>query len=32
VWCAGPAIEHVHSIRPLREIVQDLTTGYVPPR
>jgi len=24
VWCAGPAIEHVKSIRPLREIVADL--------
>lgn len=25
LWCAGPAIEHVHSIRPMREIVQSLT-------
>ena len=25
VWCAGPAIEHVHSIRPMKEIVQTLT-------
>ena len=25
VWCAGPAIEDVHSIRPLKEILQDLT-------
>lgn len=25
VWCAGPAIEHVHSIRPLKEILKDLT-------
>jgi nitronate monooxygenase len=25
VWCAGPAIEHIHSIRPLREIMKDLT-------
>jgi nitronate monooxygenase len=24
VWCAGPAIEYVKSIRPLREIVKDL--------
>ena len=24
VWCAGPAIEHVHSIRPLKEILRDL--------
>lgn len=25
VWCAGPAIEHVHSLRPLKEIMKDLT-------
>ncbi len=25
VWCAGPAIEHVHSIRPMAEIVNTLT-------
>jgi nitronate monooxygenase len=25
VWCAGPAIEYIHSIRPLREILKDLT-------
>jgi nitronate monooxygenase len=25
VWCAGPAIEHIHSIRPLRQIMKDLT-------
>ncbi len=25
VWCAGPAIEHVHSIRPMAEIVKTLT-------
>lgn len=28
VWCAGPAIEHVHSIRPMGEIVQTLTKEY----
>lgn len=28
VWCAGPAIEYVHSIRPLREIISDLTSAY----
>jgi len=28
VWCAGPAIEHVHAIRPLRDIVQTLTAEY----
>jgi nitronate monooxygenase len=25
VWCAGPAIEYIHSIRPLREILGELT-------
>lgn len=25
VWCAGPSIEHVNSIRPIKEIVADLT-------
>jgi nitronate monooxygenase len=25
VWCAGPSIEHVHRIRPVREIVNELT-------
>lgn len=29
VWCAGPAIEYVKSIRPLRDIVQQLTTEFV---
>lgn len=24
VWCAGPAIEHIHSIRPLKTIMKDL--------
>lgn len=24
LWCAGPSIEHVHSIRPVREIVNGL--------
>ena len=28
VWCAGPAIEHVHSIRPMSEIVNELTKEY----
>jgi len=28
VWCAGPAIEHVHSIRPLGEIVRALTMEF----
>jgi nitronate monooxygenase len=25
VWCAGPAIEHVHAVRPMKEIVKQLT-------
>lgn len=28
VWCAGPAIEHVHRIRPMGEIVQTLTKEF----
>jgi nitronate monooxygenase len=28
VWCAGPAIEYVHSVRPLKEIIGELTRGY----
>lgn len=28
VWCAGPAIEHVKSIRPMREIVSQLTAEF----
>lgn len=28
VWCAGPAIEHVHRIRPMAEIIQTLTKEY----
>ena len=27
MWCAGPAIEHVHSVRPLREILGDITSS-----
>lgn len=27
VWCAGPAIEHVHDIRPMSEIVKQVTSG-----
>lgn len=26
VWCAGPSIEHVNSIRPVRQIVQELVS------
>lgn len=28
VWCAGPTIEFVHSIRPMKEIFDDLKKGY----
>ncbi len=28
VWCAGPAIEHVDSIKPVAEIIQKLTKEY----
>jgi nitronate monooxygenase len=24
VWCAGPSIEHVHAIRPVKQIVEEL--------
>lgn len=28
VWCAGPSIEHVKSIRPLKEIIDQLTSEF----
>ncbi len=28
VWCAGPSIQHVHAIRSVSEIVNDLKNGY----
>ena len=28
VWCAGPAIEYVHSVRPMREIIDQLTREF----
>lgn len=28
VWCAGPAIEHVDSIKPIAEIIKKLTKEY----
>lgn len=28
VWCAGPAIEYVHAVRPLKEIITQLTSEY----
>ncbi len=30
LWCAGPSIEYVHSIRPMREIITGLTHTLVP--
>jgi nitronate monooxygenase len=29
VWCAGPSIEYVKSIRPMAEIVQTLTSEFI---
>jgi nitronate monooxygenase len=28
LWCAGPSIEYVQSIRPMKSIIADLTEGY----
>jgi nitronate monooxygenase len=28
VWCAGPAIEHVHSIQPMAQIINKLTSEF----
>jgi len=28
VWCAGPSIEYIHSIRPVKEIIQTLIKEY----
>ena len=28
MWCAGPSIEYVHSIRPVKQIVEELLQGY----
>jgi len=28
VWCAGPAIEHVTAIRPMKDIINTLITGW----
>jgi nitronate monooxygenase len=27
VWCAGPSIKHVHSIRPIKTIIQELVSN-----
>lgn len=28
VWCAGPSIEHVHAVRPVKEIISQLIREY----
>ncbi|RAW00390.1 NAD(P)H-dependent flavin oxidoreductase [Pseudochryseolinea flava] len=28
VWCAGPAIEHVHAIQPIANIIESITTEF----
>jgi nitronate monooxygenase len=28
MWCAGPSIEYVHSIRPVKQIVDELLAGF----
>ena len=28
VWCAGPSIEYVTEIKPLKEIINQLTSNY----
>lgn len=28
VWCAGPSIEHVHSVRPIKDIIDELKEQY----
>lgn len=28
VWCAGPSIEHVHAVRPMREIIAEIRNDY----
>ncbi|MBX2957063.1 MAG: nitronate monooxygenase [Cyclobacteriaceae bacterium] len=30
IWCAGPSIEYVHSVRPMKDIVNDLTNTLAP--
>ena len=29
MWCAGPSIEYVHAIRPVKEIANELTQQYI---
>jgi nitronate monooxygenase len=28
LWCAGPSIEHVKSVRPIKEIIEELVNDY----
>ncbi len=28
VWCAGPSIEYIHSVRPVKEIIQTMVKEY----
>jgi len=28
VWCAGPSIQHVNAIRPMKDIIEDLKNGF----
>lgn len=28
LWCAGPSIEHVNSVRPIKEIIEELVNDY----
>jgi len=28
VWCAGPSIEHVHAIRPVKDVIEGLVKEY----
>lgn len=28
MWCAGPSIEHVHAVKPLRDIIATLVDGF----
>jgi nitronate monooxygenase len=28
VWCAGPSIEHVHSVKSVHDVVEDLKKDF----
>lgn len=32
MWCAGPSIEYVHSVRPVKDIVDELLNGEAKPK